>query len=400
MQFTYIAVNSSGIREKGLLEANNISEVIDYLRQGSLTPISIRENRKLNLPFLDYFTRVKEDDIVLLTRQLASMTQTGLTLIESLTILKDQATKPQLKTLLLDIVAGISGGESFSETLESHKEIFSDVYIALIRAAEKGGVMDKILERLAENLEKSQDLKKRVRSAMFYPGIVTGGIIIVIIIMNIFVTPQLSKLYEGLNVELPWSTRFVLSLSNATSMSLPIIIALAVGAIFFYKKLAKNEDGKEFIDKVKLKIPVIGGIIKISIEDEVSRTLSVLITSGTSILEALTITSNVAGNFIYRKAILNASVLVEKGIPLSTAFEQQSIFPPILVQMVKVGESTGKIDENLARVAGYFERDLDLRIKTITTSIEPILLVVLGVSVGFLIISVISPIYGLISSIQ
>lgn len=400
MQFSYTAVNITGIKQKGLLEANNKKEVIDYLRENSLTPITVTEEQALRLPFADYFTKVKNDDIVLFTRELASMTETGLTLIESLNILKDQITKPEMKSLLLDLIADISGGQSFSQALESHRDVFSEVYIALIKAAETGGVMDKILNRLADNLEKSQDLKRRIRSAMFYPAIVAIGIIIVIAIMNFFVIPQLSKLYEGLNVTLPWTTQVVLTLSRGFTVFSPVIILLIIGLVILYKRFEKKDEGKEIIDTYKLKIPIVGRIIRLSVEDEVSRTLSILISSGTSILEALNITANVAGNFVYKKAILGASSLVEKGVPLSTAFEQQNIFPPIMVQMTRVGESTGKIDENLARVSGYFERDLDIKIKTLTTSIEPILLVFLGISVGFLIISVISPIYGLISSIQ
>ncbi|MFI5265391.1 MAG: type II secretion system F family protein [Candidatus Levyibacteriota bacterium] len=400
MQYTYNAVNASGIKQKGLLEANSEKEVIDYLRENALIPITVVKVNQNSLPFLDYFSRITGGDVVLFTRQLASMTMTGLTLIESLNILKDQTAKPKLQELIQDLIASISGGASFSTSLSYHKEVFSDVYIALVKAAESGGIMDKILGRLADNLEKSEDLKKKVRSAMFYPAIVMSGIFIVVIIMNVFVMPQLSKLYEGLNVSLPLTTRIVLGISNIFSTFFPVMIILAVVGVFVYRRISKTPNGKEFFDTYKLKIPIIGSILTLSIEDEVGRTLSLLIASGTSILEGLTITANVAGNSLYKKAILSSASMVEKGISLSSAFEQQKLFPPIFVQMTKVGESTGKIDENLERVAAYFERDLDLKIKNLTTAIEPILLVVLGVSVGFLIISIISPIYGLITSIQ
>lgn len=400
MQYTYIAVNEVGIKQKGLLEANSQKEVIDYLRENTLIPITITLIHENNIPFLDYFSRIKEEDIVLFTRQLASMTQTGLTLIESLNILKDQTTKPKLQSLIMDLIASISGGTSFSTALSYHTDVFSDVYIALVKAAESGGIMDKILGRLADNLEKSEDLKKKVRSALFYPGIVGAGIIIVIIIMNIFVIPQLSKLYEGLNVQLPLTTRIVLGLSKLFSTFLPVVIIFVIVGFFLFKRFAKTPNGRNIIDTYKLKVPIMGSIVTLAIGDEVARTLSLLISSGSSILESLTITANVAGNVVYKKAVLETASLVEKGISLSSAFEQQNLFPPIFVQMAKVGESTGKIDENLERVAEYFERDLNLKIKNLTTAIEPILLVTLGVSVGFLIISVISPIYGLISNIQ
>ncbi|MBP6913556.1 MAG: type II secretion system F family protein [Candidatus Levybacteria bacterium] len=400
MRYSYIAVNNTGAKQKGLLEANSQKEVIDYLRENNLTPILIREEHENHLPFLNYVNRVKQDDIVIFTRQLASMIQTGLTLIEALTILKDQAQKTQLKALLADLIANISGGSSFSEALSYHRDVFSDVYIALVRAAEAGGVMDKILSRLADNLERSQDLKRKVRSALFYPLIVVVGVVLVIVVMNVFVIPQLSTLYEGLNVELPLTTRIVLGFSKLFTTFSPLMIILIIACVFLYKRFSKSGTGKELIDSYKLKVPVIGKILVLSIEDEIARTLSLLISSGTSILESLHIAANVAGNYKYKQGVLSSATLVEKGLTLSAAFEQQNIFPAIFIQMTKVGESTGKIDENLNKVAEYFERDLELKVKTLTTSIEPILLVVLGVTVGFLIISVISPIYGLISSIQ
>lgn len=400
MRFTYLAVTETGSRQKGLLEANSQKEVITYLRDNNLTPITIKEERESQLPFIGYFTGIKEADIVIFTRQLSSMIQTGLTLIEALSILRDQATKPQMKSLLLDLIANISGGNSFSQALSYHRDVFSDVYIALVRAAETGGVMDKILSRLADNLERSQDLKKKVKSALFYPLIIIVGVVGVIIVMNVFVIPQLAKLYEGLNVNLPLTTRIVLGISNMFTTFGPFSLIFIIAGFFGYKRYSKSVSGRELIDKYKLKIPVIGSILVISIEDEIARTLSLLISSGTSILESLNITANVAGNYTYRTAMLSIATLVEKGIDLSAALEQQNLFPALFIQMTKVGESTGKIDENLNRVADYFERDLDLKIKTLTTAIEPILLITLGVTVGFLIISVISPIYGLISGIQ
>lgn len=399
MQFSYTAVNQSGIRSRGLLDANNEKEVISYLRENNLTPITIQKQAK-ELAFLKPFAKAKEGDVVIFTRQLASMTSTGLTLIESLNILKDQTNKPHMREIIMDLVASISGGSTFSQALTDHRDTFSDVYIALIKAAETGGLLDKVLERLADNLEKNQEMKKKIKSAMFYPAIIVIGIVVVIVVMNVFVIPQLSTLYEGLNVELPLTTVIVLGISRGFSTFLPVFIVLAIASYFLFRRFRKTENGQKIVDSYTLKIPVIGSIITLSIEDEIARTLSLLISSGTSILESLSIASNVAGNYKYRKAMEDTSKLVERGIALSSAFDQQRIFPPIMIQMTKVGESTGQIDQSLERVAGYFERDLDGKIRTLTTAIEPLLLLVLGVSVGFLIISVISPIYSLISSIQ
>jgi type II secretory pathway component PulF len=222
----------------------------------------------------------------------------------------------------------------------------------------------------------------------------------VLVIMNLFVIPQLGALYKDLNLTLPLTTRLVLGMSQLFTTFWPLGIIGAIITVILYKRLKKTPEGIKMIDKVKLKTPVIGGITVLSTLDEISRTLSLLISSGASIIESLDITAQVAGNYWYETAISNTSGLVEKGIPLSDALEHQKIFPPMLTQMTRVGESTGKIDESLFKVSEYFERDLDVRIKTLTTAIEPILIIFLGVSVAFLTISVITPIYGLLTQIQ
>lgn len=400
MQFSYQAVDSKGVKQKGLIEANSEKEVLDYLRTNKFTPLSVKNLDDLKKSSFQFFKKTSNEDLVIFTRQLSSMILTGLTLIESLSILKQQTIKPAMKNLLGDLVASISEGKTFSDALAEHRDVFSEVYIALIRAAEAGGLLDKVLSRLADNLEKSADLKKRVKSALFYPMIVVTGVVVVIGVMNVVVIPQLGKLYENLNLELPLTTRIVLWVSGATKVLAPFGIAAAFGLFFLYKRMKTTETGLKTIDKIKLNAPVFGSIIKLSLLDELTRTLSLLISAGTSIIEALNITANVATNVWYKDAIKNAATLVEKGVPISTAFEYQNIFPPIVIQMTRVGETTGKIDDSLYKLSDYFERDLDIKVRTLTTSIEPILIIVLGVGVAFLILSVITPIYGLISQIQ
>lgn len=398
MEFIYTGIDKEGTKQKGQLEANNEREVIDFLRTSSITPLSIRKQEATKSMFS--FDKVKSSDVAIFTRQLSSMTMTGLTLIESLKILEKQITNPSMKKVVKDLISQISEGSSFSTALAGHKDVFSDLYISLIRAAEKGGLLDKILLRLADNMEKSDDLRKRVKSAMFYPAIVIVGVIGVIGVMNVVVIPQLGTLYSNLNLELPLTTRIVLGISKFTTTFYPFILIGAGAAFFLYSRFKKTEDGIKLIDRIKLRIPIVGPILTLSVLDEITRTLSLLISSGTSILESLEVTAQVANNYWYRNAVAASTTAVEKGVTLSDAFQNQNIFPPMLVQMTRVGESTGKIDESLAKISEYFERDLDLRVRTLTTAIEPILIIVLGVSVAFLILSVITPIYGLISQIQ
>ena len=397
MEFIYTGVDKNSARTKGKLEANNEREVVEFLRANGITPLSLKRAEKHG-SFLQ--GGVKNSDIVLFTRQLASMILTGLTLIEALRVLKEQGNKPRMQEIINDLIAQISEGNSFSDALANHKDAFSDIYIALIKAAEKGGLLDKVLSRLADNMEKGEDFKKRVRSALFYPAIVVIGVIVVIVVMNIFVIPQLGSLYENLNIELPFTTRLVLEISKIFTTFYPVAGVLAIVGFFLYRRFKKTEQGIKVIDKIKLRLPIFGNIVILSILDEVTRTLSLLISSGVSIIESLNITAFIADNYWYKSSILSASTMVERGVSLSDAFSNQKVFPPMLVQMVRVGESTGRIDESLLKISEYFERDLDIKVRTLTTAIEPILIIILGVSVAFLILSVITPIYSLITQIQ
>lgn len=400
MEYKYVAVNLDGKKEVGELDANTEKEVLEFLRVSKLTPIKVEPLEKSQSAILAYFNRVKSSDIILFTRQLSSMILTGLTLIESLNLLKKQADKPKMQKLVEDLINDVSEGRSFSQALQNHKDIFSPVYISLITAAEEGGLLDKVLLRLADNLEKSDEVKKKVRSALFYPAIIITGVLIVIVLMNIFVIPQLGDLYESLDLDLPLTTKIVVTSSNLTRTFLPFIIAGIIAGVIFLRRYIKTEAGVRIVDKLKLKAPVFGDIVRLSSFDEISRTLSLLVTSGSSLISAIKISADVSGNYYYKSALLNSANLVEKGAGLSVALENQKLFPPLMIQMVKVGEATGKIDESLLKVSEYFERDLELKVKNLTTAIEPILIIVLGISVAFLIISVITPIYGLISQIQ
>lgn len=400
MDYSYIAADETGIKQKGKLEANDQKEVVEYLRQKRLTPLSVKSLEKRQSSIVGYFSRVKGNDIVLFTRQLASMILTGLTVIESLNILKQQNNKPQMQKIIDSLIANLSEGTPLSQALSNYPSVFSPTYIALIKSAEEGGILDKVLERLADNLEKSEDVKKHVKSALFYPAIIIIGVIIVIVMMNVFVIPQMGALYESLDLKLPVMTQIVLAGSKITTTLLPFSVFIIIGVVIGYNRFAKTATGIYILDKVRLKAPVFGDITTLSILSEVSRTISLLVNSGASLIGALNIAGDVSGNVYYRSALQNTSSLVEKGAGLSIALQNQNIFPPLMVQMVKVGESTGKIDESLLKVSEYFERDLEIKVKTLTTSIEPILIIILGVSVAFLIISVITPIYSLVSQIQ
>ncbi len=400
MKLRYKAATSNGKLSQGLLDARDINEAADYLRAKNLIPITIdRVDNKFwtNLPFLK---KIKQSDLVLFTRQLSSMLSSGLTLFRALEILREQMQNPQMTEVVSSLISEVQDGKTLAKALEKHPQVFSTIYVSIIRAGEKSGLLDKVLLRLADNLEKQAKLKSTVKGALMYPVIVIILMVVVMSIMMIFVIPQLTVLYTNLNVELPLPTKIVVAISNFMIAAWPLILLGGAITIMGFRKWAKTPDGKILIDTTLLKLPVFGKLITQTILAEFSRTFGLLVGTGTLVVQALNETADTTGNSLFKNAIFGVSKQVEKGITVGDSMAYYPLFPPLLIQLVKIGEQTGKIDETLIKASEYFEREVDQTVKTLTTAMEPFIMVVLGIGVAFLIISVITPIYSLISSIQ
>lgn len=401
MKLQYKATSNDGKLTQGFIDAKDIQEAAGFLRARDMLPISVEPVKKDDiLSFLPSFHSSHHQDLILMTRQLSSMLTSGLTLMQALAILKDQMTNDEMKEIVQEIVADVQDGKTFSQAIEKYPKVFSKIYISLIRAAESSGFLDKILLRLADNLEKDQKLKATIKSALLYPIIIVTLMALVMGVMMIFVIPQLTGLYQNLNIPLPLPTQIIVGISNFTIAFWPLVLGIVGVSIFGYRKWSKTDSGELIHDDVVLKLPVFGPLIEKSVLTEVARTLGLLIGAGTLVVQALEETADVAGNRVYKTAILDISKRVEKGISIGDSMAVYPIFPPILVQMVKIGEQTGKLDDSLMRVSEYFEREVEGAVKTLTTALEPFIMIVLGVSVAFLIISIITPIYNLTSSIQ
>ena len=400
MLFQYKALkNGKTVIKK--IEASTQEIVLDYLQKNDYFPISVIEinDKKINI-FDSLINKIDFNDIVDFTRQVALMLNAGLTLIDSLEILKKQTNKIILKKMIEEISIKIKGGSSFSVALLDYKNLFSKLYISLVKSGEASGKLGEILLRLADNLEKEREFKSKLKAALVYPAIVIIGMFVVMFIMVTFVLPKLLGLYKDFNVELPLSTKILIAVSNFSTQFWPLVLVLIFVASYFIKKYLATKVGKNNFDQFALKLPVFGKIISISALVESTRTLAILIASGISILDALSIVVDATENVVYQQAFLTVSHKVEKGLSMGTAFEQEEIFPPILVQMTQVGEQTGKLDDTLFRLSKYFEMQSEMATKTMTTLIEPAILVVLGVGVGFLVMSVITPIYNLTNSFK
>lgn len=402
MKLNYKAVNREGKILSGVIEANDIKDAAGYLRSKELFPITITKKEKSSLlSIVSFFSnKVRKKDIVVFTRQLSLMLTSGLTLVKSLEILKSQATNEAMGEIIDGVVTDIEEGSSFSKSIAKYQDIFSPVYVSLVRASEASGLLDKSLTRLADNLEKQQKLRSTIKAAFTYPVIIVILMIIVVFIMMFFVIPRLTELYEDLNVELPIATKIIVSISHFAIVFWPIILGAGVLFSFLFRRFSKTIEGKILIDNLVLKIPVFAPLIKKTILTEVSRTLGLLIGSGTLVVESLVEAADVAGNYHFKSAILDAAKRVEKGVTVGDALSSYTLFPPILIQLIKVGEQTGKLDDTLLKASEYFEAEVDQAVKTLTTAMEPFIMVTLGVGVGFLVFSIITPIYKLTSSIQ
>ena len=400
MRLRYKAATKEGKLSQGLLDAKDIQEAATYLRAKGFMPIQIlRIDNQLasQIPFLN---KVKTTELVLFTRQMSSMLSSGLTLMKSLEILREQMTNPTMQEITTSIINEVQEGKTFSQAISKHPKLFTTIYVSIIKAGESSGLLDKVLSRLADNLEKQAKLKSTIKGALMYPIIVIILMVAVMTIMMLFVIPQLTVLYDNLNVPLPLPTQILIGLSNFLTVFWPIVLGLLVAVGYFLRRWSNTLSGKLILDDFVLKVPVFGKLIKQTILAEFSRTFGLLVGTGTLVVEALNETAETAGNIHYKNAIIGIGNQVEKGVTVGTAMSSSTLFPPLLIQLTKIGEQTGKLDETLQKASEYFEREVDQMVKTLTTAMEPFIMIVLGIGVAFLIISVIRPIYSLMSSIQ
>lgn len=397
-RFNFRAKDKSGKLINGEVEALDDVNAARLVHGKGLLVLSIKQIYENPIVFVrNLKNRITPSDVTTFTRQFATMVNAGLPITESLVILKSQA-KGSMGKVVSQILADIEGGESVSKAFTKHPTVFSPTYIALVKSGEAGGVLDTVLARLADDMEKQQEFKGRVKGALIYPMIIVIGMIIVAFIMMIFVVPKLTSLYSEFNAELPLPTRILMGASDAVIKFWPVTLILVFGGMYGFKIYKKTESGKLKLDQLQFKIPIIGELQKQVILTELTSTLSLMSGAGVSVLEGLNIASAVVSNAVMSNALKDVSVQVEKGFPVSFAFAKHpEAFPFILSQMIAVGEETGKMEDVLKKVSHVFEVESDQKVKGLTSAIEPIVMVILGLGVGFLVIAIILPIYNLTS---
>lgn len=398
-KYAYKAKNQHGENVNGLVESNDEKQALNALRERGLVPYSLKivhEGSLIN-SISKIFNRISLGDITTFTRQLSTMITAGMTVNEALAILRIQAS-PAFSVVIDDVMRNVEGGLSLSEALDKHQKVFGKVYTSLVKAGETGGVMDEVLQRLAENMEKEKEFQGKIKGAMIYPVIIVIAMGIVIAIMMIFVIPKLLGLYTEMQVQLPGPTKLLIAMSNFMVNYWWLVLAGIIGGMAFLRSFGATPIGRIKIDSLKLKLPIFGNLQKQIILTEVTRTLGLLVSTGISIIDALNIVSEGTGNVLYENALKDTAKQVEKGLPIAVCLANYEEFPPVVAQMVSVGEETGKLDEVLKKLSRYFESESEEMVKGLTTAIEPLIMVVLGLGVGFLIIAVVLPIYNLTSS--
>lgn len=398
MEFLYKARDIQGNDHTGSVEAPDLHSAATSIRKRNFILISLNQKNSSGANFLNrYFNRVSFSDLVIITRQLATMISSGLVLSEAVDILEEQQRNKTLKKALREVSSDIKGGLTLAQALGKYPDIFPHLYVNLIKSGEASGKLDSVLLQMADNLEKDREFKSKIKGAMIYPAVVLTMMCIVIIIMMVFVIPKLVNLYSQSTIDLPLPTKILITVSGLFTNFWWMGVLLAIGGVLGINRWKKTPSGNLFLSKILLKLPIVGKVISNVTLTNFSRTFGLLTSAGIPLLDSINIVSDLTDNLVFRNALKDAYRGVEKGLPLSTLLIS-NIFPKIVSQMIRVGEETGRLDEIFFKLSDYFESESDHMLKNLTVAIEPIVLVILGIGVAFLVISIILPIYKLTTS--
>lgn len=397
-KFKYFARNQEGKEVKGVIEARDSVAVTDVLHDRGLIVVDVKEEMKFDLEKLNEINvgGVPMQDKVVFMRQLSTMVSAGLSLTKALEILKQQATNPYFQRVIADVLESVESGTTLADSFRNQSEdVFDEITLNLIEAGEESGNLDTILERLATEMEEQKSMGSKIKSAMIYPAIILVIIIVVVVIMMIVLVPSMTEVYSEFGAELPWATQFLIDLSDFIIKSWWILLTVIAVFVVGIKMFLDTQKGKETWDKIVLKIPTVGKIITKMQLANFTRILSLLLNSGLSIIQALELTASSLSNSVFRNAVLEASIEVEKGGSLAIPIARNEYFPLIISQMIAVGEETGELDSVLAKVSEYYKEEVDVATDNLSALLEPIMLVLMGGAIGFIALAVYMPMFQL-----
>jgi type IV pilus assembly protein PilC len=401
--WAYSAINAQGLELKGEIEASDVVSAREQLRNRGLMPSALQQigGEEAGSTLSGRFKRVKPKALQVFSRQFATMIEAGISVVGALVVLEEQTEDKALVEVITHIREDVEGGMLLSEAIAKHPWVFNRLYVAMVQTGEAAGILDTVLDRVAFQIEKETKIKRRVKSAMLYPTIVLSFASIVLAGMLMFLVPVFTKIFSQLNGDLPTLTLFVVHGSDALRNYWFVIFPVIGAVIFGFRRWKKTENGRRIWDTVKLRVPMkIGDTVRKVTLARFSRTLATLVAAGVDIIKALEITASTAGNWVVEQSLHDVREKVHEGIPISQPLADDPVFPAMVAHMVKVGEETGELDKMLGKVADFYEDEVDTAIATLTSIIEPLMMIAVGLVVGTIIISMYLPMFKMLSLIQ
>ena len=402
--FVYTALDANGKTIKGKVEADNEQYVLAKLHEQKYHILNINEDksrsRKASTTSTGAGKKVKLVNMVVFSRQFATMIDAGIAIVRCLDILEGQTKDPALKPVISQCKKDVKGGLSLTDAFSKHPNVFSRLYVNMVRAAETGGILDKILDRLATFLETEQEIRGKIKSAMIYPIMVLSFAVLMVNALFLFVLPKFKEIFVTMNVEMPMATKVLFGISTFMRCYWYIGAALAIGGYFTFKWYSRTDTGAWQIDKLKLRFPVVGELVLKMAISRFSRTFATLIASGVPMMRSLEIVGETSGNKVIAHCIEGARTAIREGQKISTPLAQSGLFPGMVTHMIDIGEETGRLSEMLSKVSDFYDQEVDNAVKALTSLIEPCLIVLMGGIVGFIAISIMAPIFKLISSLS
>src|SRR5574341_985611 len=396
--FEYTARTVQGELKRDQIEANSRDDVIAFLRKNRMVVVQVRDAPK-SVKF-SWGGGITTRDVVIFTRQFATMINAGLPLVQALDILAQQTENKKLAETTRAVVTDVESGHTLADALRKHPKAFTDLYVNMVAAGEAGGILDTILLRLAQFLEKYDAIVRKVKGAMIYPAVIFSVAAIAVATLLIFVIPTFQSMFASVNLELPLPTKIVIGASGLLTHYWWLLILVTGGTAFAINRYYKTAAGKLQIDHLLLRIPVLGDLLRKSAVSRFTRTLGTLISSGVSILDGLEITARTAGNMVIHNAVMESRQSIAGGDTISAPLQRSKVFPPMVISMIAVGEQTGGLDEMLSKIADFYDEEVDAAVATLLSLMEPIMIVVLGVIVGGMVVAMYLPIFGMISAVQ
>ena len=398
-RFTYTARALNGDLRTATIDAPSRDEVVNQLKRQRLNVVKIDETAVAKKKKKG--GKITMRDIVIFTRQFSTMINAGLPLVQALDILSKQSENPALKDVTIAVVFDVESGHTVADALAKHPKAFSELYVNMVAAGEAGGILDTILMRLATFMEKNDALVRKVKGAMIYPGVISAVAGIAISVLLIFVIPVFEKMFASVGLPLPLPTRVVIAMSTfLRGFGGVVTVAAIVGGVYLLKNYYKTSGGKLAIDKLMLKAPVLGDVLRKSAVSRFTRTLGTLIGSGVSILDGLEITAKTAGNRVISDAIMESRTSIAGGETIAAPLQKSAVFPPMVISMIAVGEQTGGLDEMLSKIADFYDEEVDAAVSGLLSLMEPVMIVFLGVVVGGMVVAMYLPIFDMINAVQ